>query len=44
LPFGLVGSPVAQQVAGSLIFVGVPTIVAALGWLFKRILAWAERP
>jgi hypothetical protein len=43
LPFGLVASPVAQQVAGSLIFVGVPTIMAALGWSFKRVLAWAER-
>ena len=42
LPFGLVASPVAQQVAGSLIFVGAPTIVAALGWSFKRVLAWAE--
>jgi hypothetical protein len=43
LPFGLVASPVAQQVAGSLIFVGVPTIVAALGWSFKWVLARAER-
>jgi hypothetical protein len=43
LPFGLVTSPVAQQVVGSLIFVGVPTIVAGLGWSFKRILARAER-
>ena len=43
LPFGLVASPVAQQVAGSLIFVGVPTMVAALGWSFKRVLAWTER-
>jgi hypothetical protein len=43
LPFGLVTSPVAQHVAGSLIFVGVPTIVAALGWSFKRFIVWAER-
>ena len=43
LPFGLVASPVAQRVAGSLIFVGGPTVVAALGWSFKRVLAWAER-
>jgi hypothetical protein len=43
LPFGLVGSPVAQHVAGSLIFVSVPTIVAALGWSLKRVLAWTER-
>ena len=43
LPFGLVASPVAQHVAGSLIFVGVPTIVAAVGWSLKRVLAWADR-
>jgi hypothetical protein len=43
LPFGLVASPVAQQVAGALIFVGVPTIVAAVGWSLKRVLAWADR-
>jgi hypothetical protein len=43
LPFGLMASPVAQQVAGALIFVGVPTIVAAVGWSLKRVLAWADR-
>jgi hypothetical protein len=43
LPFGLVGRPVAQQVVGSLIFVGVPTIAATLGWSFKRLIAWEER-
>jgi len=39
----MVASPVGQQVAGSLIFVGVPTIAAALGCSFKRVLAWAQR-
>jgi hypothetical protein len=43
LPLGLAASPVAQQIAGSLIFVGVPTIAAALGWTCKRVLSWAER-
>jgi hypothetical protein len=39
LPFGLVASPVAQQIAGSLIFIGVPTMVAALGRSLKRVLS-----
>lgn len=43
LPFGLAASPVAQYVAGSLIFIGAPTIVAVIGWSFKRVLASTER-
>jgi hypothetical protein len=43
LPLGLAASPVAQQIAGSLIVVGVPTILAALGWTLNRVLARVER-